>query len=112
MKPSDTVLHSMTKIHGVGRVRALQICREWGRSPQTTMAERAQGDLLKPLESWLEQEWRIDANRRRYEQERIQRHRGVGSNRGIRMRQGRPVRGQRTATNARTAKRLNGRRRS
>jgi ribosomal protein S13 len=41
----------------------------------------------------------------------FQRHLKLGTYRGIRFRQGRPVRGQRTRSNARIAKSLNPRRR-
>lgn len=108
-KPSETVVRALQKIHGIGPVRARQVCMEFGRSQHTRLNERT-NRRREARELWMQGHWSMESNRRREISERIQWHMKVGSLRGIRMRQGRPVRGQRTATNAQTAKRLNARR--
>ena len=111
VKPEETVRMGLMRVFGMGRPRAERVCRYFRRSPHSRMAERVMqgGDSGKrrgQIEGWLSQ-WERESNRRRKVTESIQRQMTRGTRRGIRIRQGRPVRGQRTSTNARTAKRLN-----
>ena len=110
MSDKETVWRGLQHVYGIGRARARQACRHFSRTEGTRISERRRTQVLSALEQWVIEQWMTESKRRRMETDRIKRHRALGSYRGIRMRQGRPVRGQRTSTNAKTAKRLNARR--
>ncbi len=110
LKDTDTVTQALQTVYGMGRTRAVEVCRHHSRSLTTTILERRRANLLQSIESWVNKMWDTESQRRRTEVDIIKRHMALGSRRGIRMRSGRPVRGQRTSTNAKTAKRLNARR--
>jgi len=110
MSDQETVWRGLQHVYGIGRARARQACRHFSRTEGTRISERRRTQVLSALEQWVIEQWMTESKRRRMETDRIKRHRALGSYRGIRMRQGRPVRGQRTSTNAKTAKRLNARR--
>jgi small subunit ribosomal protein S13 len=107
LKGHDTVYKGIQRVYGVGQTHARALCREFSRSAKTTMEELAQSDLIPQIERWLTNNVVMESDRRRREADDIQRHRSLGTTRGIRMRLGRPVRGQRTCSNAKTAKRRN-----
>lgn len=110
LKDNDNILRALQCVYGRGYSRARKVCQQFSRATSTTVAERRRANMLSSIESWVTEVWDTESQRRRTELEVIKLHMTLGSRRGIRMRQGRPVRGQRTSTNAKTAKRLNARR--
>lgn len=109
MLPRRTLDQALRKIDGVGRVKVREVCRACGRRASTKVGnlETAQIQLR---ERWRMENVRCGADRRRREYEAIHRHIKLGTVRGMNMRRGLPVRGQRTSTNAMTARKLNGQR--
>ncbi len=93
---------SLSHIYGIGVHTAERICRQANVDAATRMSDLSDGqvDVLRKLV----QNELIDADLRREVQMNIKRLMDIGSYRGIRHRRGRPVRGQRTRTNARTRK--------
>lgn len=106
-KDTDRVWKGLQQVYGIGASLADRVCRQFARSRRTTLAERRDAGRLTPLERWLSDHVLFETELRRREEATILRYVRAGALRGIRLRQGRPVRGQRTSTNARTAKRLN-----
>ena len=93
---------ALTGIYGIGRTRALQICEAAGVSPETKIR-----DLSEPeVESIRAQvgTFSVEGDLRREVAMNIKRLMDLGCYRGLRLRRGLPVRGQRTKTNARTRK--------
>lgn len=92
----------LTAIFGIGRPRALEICRDTKISPNKkvgTLTE-AELDLLRNEVA----KYKIEGDLRREISMNIKRLTDLGTYRGLRHRKGLPVRGQRTKTNARTRK--------
>ena len=105
LPPNKTVLHALPLLFGLGLSRSHEICRTLGLPPTlrvielTASQEAALAQLLKhryTVAGKLEEQQKAD----------IQRYRSNGSQRGYRLRTGLPVRGQRTHSNGKTARRL------
>jgi small subunit ribosomal protein S13 len=93
---------ALTHIFGIGRSRALTICRA-----ADVKASTAVKDLTEPEVSRLRDviaKFPVEGDLRRENAMNIKRLMDLGCYRGIRHRRGLPLRGQRTRTNARTRK--------
>jgi len=96
---------ALTYIYGIGRTRAQQVLTVTGVNPDLRVHELGDEELVK-LRDAIEgnPEIKIEGDLRREVQADIRRKIEIGSYQGRRHRQGLPVRGQRTKTNARTRK--------
>ena len=94
---------ALTYIFGIGRTRAKETLNVTGISPDLTVRDLSDEDLVK-LRDHIEANYQIEGDLRREVQADIRRKIEIGSYQGIRHRRGLPVRGQRTKTNARTRK--------
>ena len=94
---------ALTYIYGIGRTRAQQVLTETGVSPDLRVHQLGDEELVK-LRDAIEGSYKIEGDLRREVQADIRRKIEIGSYQGRRHRQGLPVRGQRTKTNARTRK--------
>jgi small subunit ribosomal protein S13 len=92
-----------TYIFGIGRTRALEMCRELDIDPGTKVRDLTDDEILR-IRRFIEQNYRVEGDLRREIAQNIKRKIEIGSYQGIRHRRGLPVRGQRTHTNARTRK--------
>jgi small subunit ribosomal protein S13 len=93
---------ALTTIYGVGRTRALDICKTAKVDPATKIR-----DLTEPEVEGIRAEVAkisVEGDLRRDVAMNIKRLMDLGCYRGLRHRRGLPVRGQRTKTNARTRK--------
>lgn len=90
----------LTYIYGIGLSRSKEILAKTGINPDTRVNELSDSEvaaLRVALESY-----QVEGDLRRWEAMNIKRLVDIGCYRGRRHRQGLPVRGQRTRTNART----------
>ena len=94
---------ALTYIYGIGRTTAQKLLAETGVSPDMRVHELGDAELVK-LRDAIESQYKIEGDLRREVQADIRRKIEIGSYQGRRHRQGLPVRGQRTKTNARTRK--------
>jgi len=94
---------ALTYIYGIGRTRAQALLATTGIDPNTRVHQLGDDELVK-LRDEIESNFRIEGDLRREVQADIRRKIEIGSYQGRRHRQGLPVRGQRTKTNARTRK--------
>lgn len=99
-------VQELQKIYGIGPHLARQACHACGILLSTRTGQ-LQNDQVRTLEKYLESEATTGSDRKKVEYENIHRYMSRGTYRGIRMRVGLPVRGQRTKTNAYTARKLN-----
>lgn len=93
---------ALTRIYGIGRPRALDICKKVGLDPLTkikTLTEVELDAIRTEIANYT-----IEGDLRREISMNIKRLTDLGCYRGIRHRRGLPLRGQRTRTNARTRK--------
>jgi small subunit ribosomal protein S13 len=94
---------AITYIFGVGPAVAKQIIEATGINPNTRVKDLSEEEEKK-LRAELENNHTVEGDLRREVAMNIKRLMDIGSYRGLRHRQGLPVRGQRTKTNARTRK--------
>ena len=93
----------LTYIFGVGRSTAASILAEAGISEDKKVMEWDDDDLNK-IRTIINEKIKVEGALRSEVQLNIKRLQDIGTFRGIRHRNGLPVRGQRTKTNARTRK--------
>ncbi len=102
--PRDKRLEvALTYIFGIGRTRAHELLDATGVSPDMRVHELGDDELVK-LRDYIEANFQVEGDLRREVAGDIRRKVEIGSYQGRRHRQGLPVRGQRTRTNARSRK--------
>lgn len=91
----------LTYIYGIGLHRSQQILEATGINPDTRVKDLSDAEVAA-LREHLEATYQVEGDLRRWEAMNIKRLVDIGCYRGRRHRQGLPLRGQRTRTNART----------
>lgn len=91
----------LTYLYGIGLSRSHEILAETGVNPDTRVRDLTDEEVAA-LRGFIETNYQIEGDLRRWEAMNIKRLVDIGTYRGRRHRQGLPVRGQRTRTNART----------
>lgn len=91
----------LTYIYGIGLVTSQKILAATGVNPDTRVKDLNDEEIAK-LRANIEENYQIEGDLRRLEAMNIKRLGDIGTYRGRRHRQGLPLRGQRTRTNART----------
>ena len=94
---------ALTYIHGIGRPSSAKMCQDLGINPSARVRDLSDSDVNK-IRVYIENNLKVEGDRRRDVQQDIKRKIEIGSYQGSRHRKGLPVRGQRTHTNARTRK--------
>lgn len=92
---------ALTYIFGVGLSRAQKAIAATGVNPDTRVRDLSDEDVTK-LRAYIEDNYQVEGDLRRWEAMNIKRLADIGTYRGRRHRMGLPLRGQRTRTNART----------
>ena len=100
---SKRVEIALTYIYGIGRKSANDILAKTGINPDTRAKDLTEDEVAK-LRDEIENNYVVEGDLRRDVALNIKRLVEINCYRGIRHRQGLPVRGQRTKTNARTRK--------
>ena len=102
--PGDmNIRHALRSFPGIGHFYAGQVCDLLGLGPNLTFDDLSPG-LLKHLQKFLQTKYYIQGELDALVRQDIQSFVAIGSVRGIRHNLGLPVRGQRTRTNAQTAR--------
>ena len=94
---------ALTSIYGIGRSRALEICKKTNIYPEIR-AKDLDNDEVNRLRKIIENDYVIEGKLRNELAMSIKRLMDIACYRGLRHRKGLPLRGQRTKTNARTRK--------
>ena len=97
------VIIALTYIHGIGRTTAVQIADKLG-IPHTARVQDLTDEEVLRIRETIDSDFMVEADLRRETAMNIKRLMDLRSYRGLRHRNGLPVRGQRTHTNARTRK--------
>ncbi len=92
---------ALTYIYGIGKTRAKEILNATNIDPMKRVGELTP-DELNTIRKYIEQNYKVEGDLRREVAVAIKKLMDMGCYRGIRHRQGLPVRGQRTKTNAKT----------
>ena len=94
---------ALTYIYGIGRTLARTIVTQAQVSAETRVRDLKDEEVRRIAEI-IQQEGRVEGDRRKKHQTDVRRLIDIGAWRGLRHRRSLPVRGQRTRTNARTRK--------
>ena len=94
---------ALTYIYGIGKSKSSEILKKTGINPDTRVKDLTDSEISK-LRDVIEKELKVEGDLRREVALNIKRLIEIGCYRGRRHKQGLPVRGQRTKTNARTRK--------
>ena len=97
------VIIALTYIHGIGRTTAVQIADKLG-IPHTARVQDLTDEEVLRIRETIDADYTVEGDLRRDTAMNIKRLMDLRSYRGLRHRNGLPVRGQRTHTNARTRK--------
>lgn len=102
--PNDKqIQYSLTYLYGVGLYSAREVCEKLGIDPARAASDLDDEEVGR-IAALLERDYTVEGPLRRSLAQNISRLREIKAYRGIRHRQGLPVRGQRTKTNSRTRK--------
>jgi small subunit ribosomal protein S13 len=93
---------ALTYIYGIGPTRSQKILQQTGINPDTRVRDLTEAEVASLREGVGQ--FRVEGELRREVNMNIKRLIEIGSYRGLRHRRNLPVHGQRTKTNARTAK--------
>ena len=93
----------LTYIYGIGLTTSKKILADTGINPDVRVKDLTEEDISK-LREYIDHNLQVEGDRRRTVALDIKRLIEIGSYRGLRHRNGLPVRGQRSKTNARTRK--------
>lgn len=96
-------------VYGCGKGMAKERCRAYGVSERAVIGKR-RGVAVRRIERIRKTKKVVGQERKRKEREAIGKEYVRGTVRGRKMKRGLPVRGQRTSTNGKTARKLNGKR--
>jgi len=94
---------ALTYIHGIGRSKAREICKDVGVPDERRVSDLTDDEVVRIREA-IDRGYTVEGDLRREVAMNIKRLMDLGCYRGLRHRKGLPVRGQRTHTNARTRK--------
>jgi small subunit ribosomal protein S13 len=97
------VIISLTYIHGIGRTTAVRIADKLGIDHSARVQDLSDEQVLRIRET-IDADVTVEGDLRRNTAMNIKRLMDLRTYRGLRHRNGLPVRGQRTHTNARTRK--------
>lgn len=94
---------ALTYIHGIGDVKAREICEKTGFPPEKRVHQLTESEVTR-IREIIDRDYMVEGDLRREVAMNIKRLVDLGCYRGLRHRKKLPVRGQRTHTNARTRK--------
>ncbi|MCK0128025.1 30S ribosomal protein S13 [Erythrobacter sp. F6033] len=97
------VIIALTYIHGIGRTTAVEIADKLGIAHTVRVQDLTDEEVLRIREA-IDADVTVEGDLRRQTAMNIKRLMDLRTYRGLRHRNGLPVRGQRTHTNARTRK--------
>jgi small subunit ribosomal protein S13 len=97
------VLVALRYIHGIGAVKAKEICDKVGIAENRRVHDLTDSEIIQ-IREVIDRDYLVEGDLRREVAMNIKRLMDLGCYRGLRHRRGLPVRGQRTHTNARTRK--------
>jgi len=100
-----TLRHALTSLYGVGRKKANAFCDALGL-PHNQLVSETSPATLSSLYHMIDRRKDVEGPLRKQLEERAKLLYDLGTYRGVRRVQGYPVRGQRTKTNAQTAKKM------
>nr|QDA21745.1 ribosomal protein S13 [Proschkinia sp. SZCZR1824] len=104
LQENQFVYKAFTKIFGIGHTKTSFICKKLGFSKNYKVKDLTKSQILKITNLLELSQFVLSSDLQKVKSLNLQRLISIKSYRGLRLRQGLPVRGQRTHTNGRTSK--------
>lgn len=104
---TKSIIYSLTKLFGIDKYQSTKICRDLGLNPLIVIDNLKAiqlNEILMKLNKKMKIEEKLKLKKKNHFDELLT----IKLTRAVRQTNGLPVRGQRTHTNAKTTKRLNG----
>lgn len=102
------ITYSLTKLFGINTYKSIKICRGLGLNPSSRL-NNIKKNQINLLFRHLTKKIKIEQKLKFIKKNNLEKLVEIKLVRGVRQKIGLPVRGQRTHTNAKTIKKLNGR---
>jgi small subunit ribosomal protein S13 len=102
---SNSILYSLTILYGINKYQSKKICKNIGINPQITI-NKLKNNHVNRLVKYINKNIKIEQLLKKDKKDRLNELLEMKLHRGIRQSQGLPVRGQRTHTNAKTARKV------
>jgi len=104
--PENTnIIYALTFLYGINIYQSKKICKNIGINPQITV-NKLKNNHVNRLIIYINKNIKIEQFLKKDKKDKINNLLEIKNNRGIRLSQGLPVRGQRTHTNAKNAKKF------
>jgi small subunit ribosomal protein S13 len=103
LNPKKRLVIALTYIYGIGRTTSSKIIESLGLDPSRRVKDLTDSEV-REIRDHIERNYKVMGELSSEVKSNIKRLMDLGCYRGLRHRRGRPVRGQRTRTNARTRK--------
>jgi small subunit ribosomal protein S13 len=102
---SNSILYSLTILYGINKYQSKKICKNIGVNPQITI-NKLKNNHINRLIKYIRKNIKIEQVLKKDKKDQLNKLLEIKLHRGIRQSQGLPVRGQRTHTNAKTARKV------
>ena len=102
---TTSIVYALTILYGINIYQSKRICKNIGINPQITV-NKLKNNHVNRLINYINKNIKIEQFLKKDKKDKINNLLEIKNIRGIRISQGLPVRGQRTHTNAKTAKKL------
>lgn len=100
------LVHALTAVYGIGSSWSVNLCQSLGFQNKFLLKDLSDEDIYRIDQLVTELDLPIKGDLHRIKKQNIDQLASIRSYRGLRHRQGFPVRGQRTHTNFRTVRKL------
>jgi small subunit ribosomal protein S13 len=103
---SKSIVYSLTILYGINKYQSNKICKIIGINPRITI-NKLKNNHVNRLINYINKNLKIEQKLKLFKKTRFDNLLHIKTNKSIRQSQGLPIRGQRTHTNAKTAKKKN-----
>lgn len=104
---NKSIFFAMTHVFGIGKIQALRICRQLGFSKNLKTKNLSKEQIQKLVSIVENSNLVLTSDLKKVKLLKLKKLLSMKSYKGLRLKRGLPVRGQRTHTNARTARKRN-----
>lgn len=102
---TTSIIYALTILYGINIYQSRRICKNIGINPKITV-NKLKNNHVNRLINYINKNIKIEQFLKKDKKDKVNELLNIKNNRGIRHSLGLPVRGQRTHTNAKTAKKL------
>jgi small subunit ribosomal protein S13 len=106
IKDNKKLIIALQQLYGISNAKATDICNKFGLNKSTTLSKLPTVFIQEILIKFLESNYLLTTKLRTKIRADVDKYIQIKCYRGIRLRSGLPVRGQRTHTNRKTVKKL------